>query len=353
VPPGTYLVRVFGAAGAKNSSYSLSIDPPDPPPGSTTFDIDLTSSGLSPSQQAIFQQAIEKWESIIVGELPNITLTDSSNNSIEVDDLLIDARAVAIDNPGNLLGRSTSDAFRAGSLLPAHGTIELDTADLATLEASGNLLAVMVHEIGHVLGFGTLWASKRLIVGAGGTNPRFTGPNAVAAYRSIFGTRATAVPVENTGGAGTRDSHWRESAFANELMTPALGTATSFPLSRITVAAMADLGYTVNLDAADPYTRPSLSLLAVAGASAIPQRASSAAPGSSAGVIAPPSLLGIRQAAAPRDNSFPAASLPATAGRQPTPRASPLAVDQLLAEVAWLWLELESNDRAGAQRRSR
>jgi hypothetical protein len=27
------------------------------------------------------------------------------------------------------------------------------------------------------------------------------------------------VPVENSGGSGTRDAHWRESEFGNEVMT--------------------------------------------------------------------------------------------------------------------------------------
>jgi glutamine synthetase len=31
---------------------------------------------------------------------------------------------------------------------------------------------------------------------------------------------AAGVPVENSGGPGTRDGHWRESVFSNELMLP-------------------------------------------------------------------------------------------------------------------------------------
>jgi hypothetical protein len=72
------------------------------------------------------------------------------------------------------------------------------------------------------------------------------------------------VPVEGNGGDGTADSHWRESVLANELMTGFLGPGTVNPLSRITVASMADLGYTVNIAAADPYAQPSaMSLLAM------------------------------------------------------------------------------------------
>jgi hypothetical protein len=61
------------------------------------------------------------------------------------------------------------------------------------------------------------------------------------------------VPVENTGGPGTADAHWRESVFGNELMTGFVDAGAN-PLSRVTVGSMGDLGYSVNLTDADPYT---------------------------------------------------------------------------------------------------
>ena len=35
--------------------------------------------------------------------------------------------------------------------------------------------------------------------------------------------KPTPVPVENTGGPGTSDSHWRETVFRSEMMTDSLG----------------------------------------------------------------------------------------------------------------------------------
>jgi hypothetical protein len=49
--------------------------------------------------------------------------------------------------------------------------------------------------------------------------------------------------------------HWREETFFNELMTGFLGSPPS-PLSRLTVASLADLGYGVDFGAADPYSLP-------------------------------------------------------------------------------------------------
>ena len=61
------------------------------------------------------------------------------------------------------------------------------------------------------------------------------------------------VPVENMGGVGTADGHWRESVFGSELMTGFIGAGQS-PLSIVTLASLADQGYGVDLATADPYS---------------------------------------------------------------------------------------------------
>ena len=60
--------------------------------------------------------------------------------------------------------------------------------------------------------------------------------------------------MENTGGPGTRDGHWRESVHNSELMTGWIeGGGSVNPLSAITIASFADMGYVVDMSAADPY----------------------------------------------------------------------------------------------------
>jgi hypothetical protein len=66
------------------------------------------------------------------------------------------------------------------------------------------------------------------------------------------------VPVENGGGpngggAGTVNSHWRDQVFDPELMTGFLSDGLN-PLSAITVRSLQDLGYTVDVADADPFT---------------------------------------------------------------------------------------------------
>jgi hypothetical protein len=263
---GTYYVRVYGNAGAHNPNYSLSIVAPQEvvaPPPAVGFTISLVMTGVTPSQQAIFNQAAARWSRVIIGDLPNATYQGQT-----VDDVLIAAAAIPIDGPGGTLAQATWDALRPGSLLPYHGFMQFDTADIAIEEQAGTLFATVLHEMGHVLGIGTLWEAFGLLSGAGTDDPTFTGAQATAAYNQIFGTTATGVPVHNADGPGSRDSHWLESLFQSELMTPFAGPNAIEPLSRITAASLADLGYSVNLSAADSFTPPS-------GVTAIPLTAAS------------------------------------------------------------------------------
>ncbi|HXH63750.1 MAG TPA: leishmanolysin-related zinc metalloendopeptidase, partial [Gemmatimonadales bacterium] len=113
----------------------------------------------------------------------------------------------------------------------------------------------------HVLGFGTLWDPNdlNLLVGPaaqGGVDPHFVGAQALAAFDAAGGTAYSGgakVPVENQGGPGTADGHWRETVFGNELMTGYLNFGTN-PLSAVTIASFGDEHYQVNDAAADIYT---------------------------------------------------------------------------------------------------
>jgi hypothetical protein len=57
----------------------------------------------------------------------------------------------------------------------------------------------------------------------------------------------------NFGGAGTVNSHWRDDVFDPELMTGFLSVGPN-PLSAISVRSLQDLGYTVSVAGADPFT---------------------------------------------------------------------------------------------------
>lgn len=211
--------------------------------------------GLTPRQQAAFTTAADRWTRVIVGDLPSVRI-----GSETVDDVLILAEGATIDGPGQILGQAGPTHLRpasagAAALLPAQGEMTFDTADLAAMAADGTLDDVIAHEMGHVLGIGTIWARKRMLAGSGTADPTFTGAAARAEYAALTGRAPVGVPVENMGGPGTREGHWREAVFGNELMSGFIA-APGNPLSRLTAASLADLGYQVDLEAAEAYRLP-------------------------------------------------------------------------------------------------
>jgi Leishmanolysin len=220
--------------------------------------------GLNTAQKNAFKTAAKRWTKVIVGDVPSVTVSGEV-----IDDLLIMAQGVDIDGPGKILGQAGPTHLRPASaginaFLPAKGLMSFDTADLAQMEADGTLVDVITHEMGHVIGIGTIWTNKGLLTGASTANPRFTGAAAKKEYGVLKGAGPTPVPVENTGGAGTKNSHWRETLFKNELMSGFIA-APNNPLSRVTAASLQDLGYVVNLNAAEPYALPNLQAMAEAG----------------------------------------------------------------------------------------
>src|SRR5262249_2338043 len=95
-------------------------------------------------------------------------------------------------------------------------------------------------------------------------NPTFSGPRAMEEFGRLRGTGPRRVPVENTGGPGTADSHWRETIFRNELMSGFI-SGPGNPLSRVTGASLADIGYEVNMEAAEDFALANLLELAESG----------------------------------------------------------------------------------------
>src|SRR5215207_3031989 len=149
--------------------------------------------GLNATQQAAFTAAADRWTRVIVGDLPSV-LVDGE----VIDDVVIRAQGVAIDGPGKILGQAGPTHLRpasagAAAFLPAKGIMSFDTADLAKMEADGTLTDVITHEMGHVIGIGTIWKHKGLLAGAGTSNPTFTGTNAKKEFGTLKGTGPAAV----------------------------------------------------------------------------------------------------------------------------------------------------------------
>lgn len=216
-----------------------------------TLDINfVTGSTFSTSQQNIINSAADYWESVITGYQPG-TLYGTG--------IYVDANNPNIDGVGGTLGSAgpTYVYDDAGYTFTSDGKMNFDSSDIDALETAGKLYDVIVHELAHIIGFGTLWEDNNLYNDGSG---EYTGAAALAAYQAEFDPAAAFIPVELGGGSGTANGHWDEvgptSQDGNnstnpmpmgELMT-GWADYPSF-ISNTTLASFIDLGYTVNLTA--------------------------------------------------------------------------------------------------------
>ena len=262
------LLTVFTAACASSTG-------PGGGGGSTDYELELRWLGTAPTGATLasFEGAATTIRTTITGALPPVSIPGSFTNVSQCDasltgfpnvprdpiqGLVIYIRVQPIDGVNGTLGSAGPCLVRGAAQdnLPALGVMRLDEADVASLQSAGRLQTVVLHEMLHVLGFGTIWTDNALLDTTVLTDARFLGAGARAACADLHGggaNCATTVPVHSADGVGSKYSHWRESLFTNELMTPFL-TAGSTPLSAMTVRSLGDLGYVVSTDAAQPYT---------------------------------------------------------------------------------------------------
>ncbi|MCY3698535.1 MAG: Ig-like domain-containing protein [Gemmatimonadetes bacterium] len=237
------------------------------------FQIELVfATPMTAAQEAAFRRAAERWMAILAptdlrDARMNRTLGCGSDPLFQryvetIDDLMIVVAVVEIDGPSGILGRAGPCWLRTASSLPLYGRIMMDAADLGRL-GTRDLEEVILHEMGHVLGIGLVWQRLDLLrnpaSATSAPDTHFTGPLAIAAFDEAGGTGydGAKVPVENEGGPGSRNSHWREAVLALELMTPFQHLGEAEPLSAVTIQSLADLGYEVDPTPAEPYRLPS------------------------------------------------------------------------------------------------
>ena len=255
---------------------------------SGTYDIDVRYIGPVPDAaiQSAFQNAAARWGRVL-RDVPNITLGANgipangctagqpaiANQTI--DDIIIYASIDSIDGPSKTLGQAGPCYTRPNTLLIIVGAMVFDSADVRNMVNNGTLSDVIVHEMGHVIGIGSTWGAmlSRTATGAAdtawirSTDVRYNGMWGNVDY---FGLGAAATgsgaPIENCGtgapnncGAGNWLGHWRESAFNNELMTGYIEASNNL-LSRLSIGALQDLGYPVNMAGADAYNLPTMAL---------------------------------------------------------------------------------------------
>ena len=224
---------------------------------------------IDPSIQDAFTRAVQRAQGMITGGLEpvNVRNLDVASNcgvtgvaplTETVSDVIIFATVKTIDGVGKILGSSGPCYIRDPSNLPVVGVMTFDVADFQGLVNDGRLDEVVLHEMQHVFGFGTLWSRFGLVINATTPLTAYTGIQGILGCQASGGGSGIclpAIPLENLGGSGTRDGHWRRAVFGNELMTGFVGpVGLQMPFSAMTIGALGDLGYIVNTNVNDAYT---------------------------------------------------------------------------------------------------
>lgn len=273
----------------------------------------LLDSGTSKNEdiEFAFVSAAERWNEILEGTIvEEFTLfggQEFCNGAVKVsgdftaDFLTIAAFVVEIDGVNGILGQAgpCAQLLEEFGAFPILGIMEFDVDDLEALIADDTLNDVILHEMAHVLGIGTFWrnavqgelslnfrdpsllfdptfeidAIGNIVNIQVAVQPTFRGEAAVAEYEALTGQAEVGAPVENgidgngfiINGAqnlldtlGSTDAHFEKEEFGDALMTFAIESGVDHPLTRMSIASLEDLGYTVNVDNGDDFVLPSL-----------------------------------------------------------------------------------------------
>lgn len=160
-----------------------------------------------------------------------------------------------IDGPAGTLG-SAGPRYIRHSYIPMSGLMRFDSADFSYMSPS-RLETIVLHEMGHVLGIGSMWRYRGHLVPSDCRNltqyglpvigARHIGPytNASLPLVNRAGTLPYAPVEDQYGMVGTTCGHWREGTFGNELMTGFLDFGSN-PLSYLTAYSLRDIGYEID-----------------------------------------------------------------------------------------------------------
>ena len=221
------------------------------------FEVRFNDSALTIQQRTELAPTLAAtkafWESTIIGYQPDVTL----------DGIDVVVEAAALDGPGNVLAQAGPGGFIEDQggftfltnnlFTSSAGVVTIDTADFS----SNLILDVLKHEVGHTIGFGTLFNLNSLAPNPG----EYAGVEGLATYRAEYDSSATFVPLQNEtfpGGIVTFNGHLDEDnprsdmfgrAIRDDLMTPILSNTTNANnpsrnfLSDTSLAIFRDLGY--------------------------------------------------------------------------------------------------------------
>lgn len=217
--------------------------------GSSTYNIELSTFTASLQVQTAIRDAAIKWQSLVNGTSDLADVLDPLLGRI-VDDLYIDIQFHDLDGVGGALANTVINGQRGNVTtgIPYHSTITFDSADIAVM-SQDQINGLARREIGRAMGMGMIWQARGLTNAAG---TLYTGGNALTEFRTLSKrTLDTGIPIEAmTYSSGANQYYWLEADFHDEAMTNI--TSPGAAISRITAAALKDMGYdVVNYDNSD------------------------------------------------------------------------------------------------------
>jgi hypothetical protein len=271
VREGTYYITVHAYSSFDDAT--LKVTTGVGPAEDFALELVMVDQGTA-SQNGIITQVAERYESMIGLGSSDLSLSSAAEvcapgmpelASEPVDDIKVYVMIGPLDGAGNAVAMSGACYVRPGANgwagMPALGAIVLDEADVAQLEADGVLEAVVTREMARALGFSrTAWNAHGFLQNPSlpeepDADTHMNAPLVVAAFNAAGGEgyAGAKVPLENGAMEGISDAYWRASVFGNEVMTPYV-TGDSQPLSRITLEALYEVGYELDVTMADPFT---------------------------------------------------------------------------------------------------
>ena len=263
---GTYYLSA-GGFGTNTGQYRLLLNDLGVLDDNTfNITIEFTSDDTPDAYIDAFEDAVERWEEIITGDLDyafveGYGFVDDILIEVAVEDLEltfegVDQKILAISS---VLDQRSDSASGSGAL-PTYSRIVINPQEVGTVL---NLDELVANTIGRALGFGSLWEEFGLVRDIDGV-ATYTGSNALREMAELSRDLNGQNVLEDGEDGELAAEYWDEDNLDQELMTsrvelrrPDNGAAPfgrpDNPISELTVAAMQDLGYQVDYGEADQF----------------------------------------------------------------------------------------------------
>ena len=260
-----FATLILVACSDQESINPVAVSKTEVCPEDEGYDIDIVfmDDFLTDRQKGLVRRAADRWEQIIVGDVPAQSFTGQVklNNRFTLEGTIDDIRIfVSVRELDHINGNIGAVAYNlAGGWPPYAGYIDLDPDGINDFQRStigeDILYKVILHEMGHCVG---IYASKlrNFAIEYENFGWFFAGEKATAVFARIVGFDIPGVPLYSSNVRASNMSHWRDEVVGDELMIAGWFRPNRAPLSVITIAALEDLGYSVDYRMADDYYLP-------------------------------------------------------------------------------------------------